>query len=344
MVFVSYSWIDEKPDQSVLELVAKLRKNGYEAECDVMKIQEQTSINFSEMMAKGLHEAEKVIVVLSEEYKKKADCFRGGVGEEYRYIIGNISKETNKYILVSFERKFEKVKPDFLIRNQVICLDNDEGFNQLLCKLNNMSEYTFPEVNSNKTLPPTQYVSEKKREDNKETYVNQNDVSKKSSIDILNEKILASGKMIADTFGEIVDALVSEPVKKLLYVSSLVDEKEVKVFKDNAIEIIDLNNDIENIKISDSSEIYRYSGILHFESKFDECMNRFVELSTEIRNIKIKSNTSFDNWKSKSYANNVLSAGDYECAVWFKIISAKDERYIVQTMIIEEGRYEGLQS
>lgn len=161
MIFVSYSWVDEKPDQNVLQLVAKLRENGYEAECDVMKIQEQTAINFIEMMAKNLQEAEKVIVVLSEEYKKKADSFRGGVGEEYRYIIGTIAKENKKYILVSFERDLEKVQPDFLSRNQVICLDKDNGFNQLLYKLNNMGEYSFPEVNPNKTIPQIQHVSAK---------------------------------------------------------------------------------------------------------------------------------------------------------------------------------------
>lgn len=167
MIFVSYSWVDEKPDQNVLQLVAKLRKNGYEAECDVMKMQEQTSINFIEMMTMNLQEAEKVIVVLSEAYKKKADSFKGGVGEEYRYIIGNISKERKKYILVSFDKNFEKVQPDFLSRNQIICLNDDDGFNQLLYKLNNMGEFSFPEVNPNKTIPLMWHISTKEEEDEK---------------------------------------------------------------------------------------------------------------------------------------------------------------------------------
>lgn len=171
MIFVSYSWINEKPDQDVLQLVAKLRENGYDAECDVMRIQEQTAINFSEMMAKSLQEAEKVIVVLSEEYKKKADSFSGGVGEEYRYIIGNMSKERKKYILVSFEKNFEKVQPDFLSRNQVVCLDNDNGFDQLLRKLNNRNEYAFPEVNLNKTIPPIQHIRTKEKEDKNYNFI-----------------------------------------------------------------------------------------------------------------------------------------------------------------------------
>lgn len=93
MYFVSYSWIEEKPDKRVLQLVAKLRESGYQAECDVMKIQKYASINFVEMMAKSLQEAEKVIIVLSEAYKKKADSFAGGVGQEYTYIISHMQQE-----------------------------------------------------------------------------------------------------------------------------------------------------------------------------------------------------------------------------------------------------------
>jgi len=75
MIFISYSWIEEKPDESVLRLVAKLRENGYNAVCDVMQVQKESAINFPEMMARNLKDADKVIVVLSENYKKKADSF-----------------------------------------------------------------------------------------------------------------------------------------------------------------------------------------------------------------------------------------------------------------------------
>lgn len=163
MIFVSYSWKNEKPDEMVLQLVAKLRENGYDAECDVMKMQEYASVDFTEMMAKNLQKAEKVIVVLSESYKKKADSFVGGVGMEYRYIISHISEEIKKYILVSFDKDLVKVQPDFLSQRQVIFLDldNDSGFEQLLRKLNDTEDYLFPKVNPNKTVPQIQKVSSK---------------------------------------------------------------------------------------------------------------------------------------------------------------------------------------
>ena len=51
----------------------------------------------------------------------------------------------------------------------------------------------------------------------------------------------------------------------------------------------------------------------------------------------IESYTTYDNWKSKSYANNVLSEEDYECKIWFKIISTNDELVSrVQIILIEE--------
>ena len=37
-IFVSYSWVEGNPDEKVLNLVADLRRNGYEAYLD-MKIQ-----------------------------------------------------------------------------------------------------------------------------------------------------------------------------------------------------------------------------------------------------------------------------------------------------------------
>lgn len=51
------------------------------------------------MMAQSLKNADKVIIVLSEEYKEKADSFKGGVGDEYQYIIKDI-KNKNKSIFL----------------------------------------------------------------------------------------------------------------------------------------------------------------------------------------------------------------------------------------------------
>lgn len=157
MVFVSYSWKNENPDIKVLEFVAFLRKNGYDAKCDIMYMQQETAISFPKMMAKCLKDAERVILILTEEYKKKADLFSNGVGDEYQYIISDINTNKNKYILVSFEtinaNVLKKIVPDFLQGRKLIdlAIDKNNNYEKLFSKLNNEEKYVFPEVNPAKT-------------------------------------------------------------------------------------------------------------------------------------------------------------------------------------------------
>ena len=159
MIFVSYSWINDEPDKMVLDFVADLRKNGYDAECDLMQIQKESAISFMEMMAVNLKKAEKVIVVLSKKFKEKADSFVGGVSEEYRYIISDISSNKKKYILVSFNENRDEVLPDFLRgREVVLCRGELSDNDKLLHKLNETNEYEFPPVNPQKTQPTTKTI------------------------------------------------------------------------------------------------------------------------------------------------------------------------------------------
>ena len=159
-IFVVYSWINEEPDEKVLKLVASLREtHGYDAVCDIMVMQTETAINFNKMMAQCLREAEKVIVVLSEKYKKKADSFEGGVGVEYQYIIDDINTKTQKYILVTFDDDRDRVTPDFLHGREILFLDETEIVsNDLLLKLEGKPGIIFPEVNPKKTIPVSREI------------------------------------------------------------------------------------------------------------------------------------------------------------------------------------------
>lgn len=59
---------------------------------------------------------------------------------------------------MSFDSNLKKVLPNFLSQNEVLILDDDNGFQRLLLKLNNMGEYLFPEVNPNKIVPSVQRI------------------------------------------------------------------------------------------------------------------------------------------------------------------------------------------
>lgn len=155
MIFISHAWNNSKPDQKVLQFVDFLRKNGYEAECDILYQQQDTAIHFTEMMAEALRKAEKTIIILSEDYKTRADNFQGGVGSEYRYIIDDFSNNKNKYILISFGGRHHNIVPDFLKGRDIIDLeeDSENEYRQLFSKLSGTLQYDFSPVAGIKTIP-----------------------------------------------------------------------------------------------------------------------------------------------------------------------------------------------
>jgi len=154
-IFISYSWVYDRPDESVMHLVAQLRSDGYNAICDVLRLQEETAMSFNVMMAKSFLRAKKIIIVLSKSYKEKADSFKGGVGKEYEYIISDIAENKNKYILVSFDNDIPSVLPDFIKGRQVVSLY--KHYDLLLHKLNDTLSYVFPPVGDEKVKPGTIY-------------------------------------------------------------------------------------------------------------------------------------------------------------------------------------------
>ena len=166
-IFISYAWENGEPAQSVLKLTASLRELGYDAGIDVIKTGQETAASFPKMMAECLMEADKVIIVLSERYKKKADSFNDGVGTEYSYIINNIGSKEDKYILISFDgvekNILDKICPDFIRGREVVDLSTwnqastedlkSERFKTFFLKLNGKPPYEFPEVNKEKYVP-----------------------------------------------------------------------------------------------------------------------------------------------------------------------------------------------
>lgn len=96
-------------EELVLSFTNKLRQEGFNVDLDKIRGQSSTATNFDQMMHEAFASSEKIIIVLSEGYKRKADAFPGGVGIEYRLILGEINRFPNKYILVSFNGRNEEI-------------------------------------------------------------------------------------------------------------------------------------------------------------------------------------------------------------------------------------------
>lgn len=158
--------------------------------------------------------------------------------------------------------------------------------------------------------------------------------STKKRLTPLEERILASGQTMADVLIPVLRNIEYGFEKKVLYSSSvLTDEEEIKYRSDESASMdVEEYFDPNNKKL-----IYRYTGSANFTRRVDDFMNQNVVIAASFGDYSIESYTTYDNWKSKSYANNVLSEEDYECKIWFKIISTNDELISrVQILLIEE--------
>jgi len=148
-VFVTYAWSGEEFNDMIISFVDFLRQKGYDATMDRKKTQDETSTNFNRMIVEGIQNSDKVIIVLTETYKKKADAFEEGVGMEYQLILEDIKTKKNKYIFVSFGGvKFENITPTGIKGRDILDLkkDQDNKFNSLISKLNSQNIIEFSDV------------------------------------------------------------------------------------------------------------------------------------------------------------------------------------------------------
>ena len=163
IVAISYAHDSVEYNEKVMAFVCCLReKYGYNAIMDEYLKQKETAIDFNEMMAKLIPNAEKVIVLLTAKYKERADQFLGGVGDEYRIIIEEINKYPKKYIFATFdpisEKSIDEIKPVAIGNREIVYISEDEQWDILFSKLSDTPIYDFPDVAENKTLPRKKVV------------------------------------------------------------------------------------------------------------------------------------------------------------------------------------------
>ena len=150
-VFISYSWDNDEHQDKVVSFCNFLRERGYSADIDLKKMQENTSIDFRRLMHTSITSYDKIIIVLSEGYKSKAESFNGGVGEEYGLIIKDIEEHPQKYILVSFIGFNKNIYPLKLLGRDTVDLSSKEQLKRLYQKLEDFNEITFSDIGKRDT-------------------------------------------------------------------------------------------------------------------------------------------------------------------------------------------------
>ncbi|PUZ27277.1 SEFIR domain-containing protein [Chitinophaga costaii] len=152
LVFVTYSWEEQEHNEKVLSLTNNLLESGENATMDKKEMQDETALELKTMMLRSIQNASKVIVVLSQGYKKKAESEKGGVFFEYRAILSEIDKFPNKYILVSFEPFSDDLLPLGFANRTVLHIKDDASYISLLHKLQDVQEIKFAAVAPTKPL------------------------------------------------------------------------------------------------------------------------------------------------------------------------------------------------
>jgi hypothetical protein len=158
-VFVSYAWEDEAHKGNVESFTDMLRAKGFDAVMDSSLKRKYPDLD--KMMTIGLN-CNKIIIILSENYKKKADNQEGGVWKEFKMIADELEINPQKFIFVSFEAFSDSLKrriaPRRIGNHYIVdlCKGKSDDYNELISFLTDEDDITFKLVNTH-----TQMVSKK---------------------------------------------------------------------------------------------------------------------------------------------------------------------------------------
>jgi len=155
-VFISYSWDSEEHENWVTVLAAKLRENGVDATIDKFETQSKT-VNLNRMMVEKIKNSDNILLILTENYAKKADTFQGGVGYETNLLIRYIKDNPDKIILIMRHKgDYRKAVPFYLEGFHFIDFSHDDQFdirfNELLHRIYQVDVIDVPKVGAKPKL------------------------------------------------------------------------------------------------------------------------------------------------------------------------------------------------
>lgn len=264
---VAISYAQENPEyiEKVMGFADYLRREcGYNAVMDQLLKQEQTAIDFNEMMSKLIADSDKVIVVLSPTYKKKADAFESGVGKEYRIILEQIDKKEKKFIFITFESleevNVEDIIPSGLGNREILNFsEGSEQWEDLLSKLSGTPIYQFSEVAKVKKQPKQKILRYPGSKSKKEIF---------KSVQIL----LAENEQIFKQYGPFSLNAQNNPLSHSV---DMWKKKKIETIIPNNRKIVDLFE--KNISIFSIEEMCIYTKFKIHAEAFEACQTGLLD-------------------------------------------------------------------
>ena len=129
-VFASYSHDSPEHMAWVQDLCAKLRKNGVDVTLDEWDL--GLGGDLARFIENAVRDADRVIVICTPHYVKKANSRKSGVGYETSMITAELyqNSETTKFIPVIRQSSGDKKTPDFLETRVYIDFTDDNQFDE----------------------------------------------------------------------------------------------------------------------------------------------------------------------------------------------------------------------
>ena len=127
-VFISYSHDSPEHKRWVSELAARLRHNGIDAILDQWDL--GLGDDITRFMERGIVDADRVLVICTDEYVSKANAEEGGVGYERMIVNAELVQNlgTDKFIPIIRQASGKKKTPTFLGTRVYADFRNDNNF------------------------------------------------------------------------------------------------------------------------------------------------------------------------------------------------------------------------
>jgi hypothetical protein len=127
-VFISYSHDSADHKKWVGELASRLVKSGIDVILDQWDL--GLGDDVPKFMEKGVSISDRVLMICSETYVRKADEGKGGVGYEAMIVTGEIVRDlgTNKFIPVVRQKGDDKILPKSIGTRFFVDLSNEQIF------------------------------------------------------------------------------------------------------------------------------------------------------------------------------------------------------------------------
>lgn len=149
VVAISYSWDSDSHKEWVRNLADELIKNGVDV---ILDQYEKKGSNLDSFMEDAMRKSERVICIMTPNYKNKTENFEGGVGEEYSILRGDLYKNLKscKYIPVLRSGSIDDSAPSALCRRNYVSLKDEDdfkaGFEELLRDIFNKPKFQKPKL------------------------------------------------------------------------------------------------------------------------------------------------------------------------------------------------------